>query len=105
MKELVSQAAKNDNISTLYVVDEEEIFYGAIGLHTLIIARDYVELESLVTTSYPYVYADEEIEDCIEYLKDYSEDSIPVLDRNKKLLGIITSQDIVEVALKKECRG
>jgi Mg2+ transporter (mgtE) len=97
MKELVSQAAKNDNISTLYVVDDKETFYGAIGLHTLIIARDYVELESLVTTSYPYVYADEEIQDCIEYLKDYSEDSIPVLDREKKLLGIITSQDIVEV--------
>lgn len=97
MKELVSQAAKNDNISTLYVIDDNETFYGAVGLHNLIIARDYVELESLITTSYPYVYADEEIEDCIEYLKDYSEDSIPVLDRKKKLLGIITSQDIVEV--------
>lgn len=89
MKELVSQAAKNDNISTLYVVDDKETFYGAIGLHTLIIARDYVELESLVTTSYPYVYADEEIQDCIEYLKDYSEDSIPVLDREKSFWGLL----------------
>lgn len=97
MKELVTQAAKNDNISTLYVVDEDDIFYGAIELHTLIIAREYADLESLIITSYPYVYADEEIEDCIEYLKDYSEDSIPVLDHEKKLLGIITSQDIVEV--------
>ena len=97
MKELVAQAAKNDNISTLYVLDRDDTFYGAIELHTLIIARDYINLESLVITSYPYVYADEEIDDCIEYLKDYSEDSIPVLDRDKKLLGIITSQDIVEV--------
>ena len=97
MKELVSQAAKNDNISTIYVVEEDETFYGAIELHALIIARDYVNLESLIMTSYPYVYADEEISECIEYLKDYSEDSIPVLDRNKKLIGIITSQDIVEV--------
>ena len=94
MKELVSQAAKNDNISTLYVVDAHGLFYGAIALQDLIIARDYVDLESLIITSYPYVYADE---DCIEYLKDYSEDSIPVLDRKKTLLGIITSQDIVEV--------
>lgn len=97
MKELISQAAKNDNISTIYVVDDHEIFYGAINLHTLIIARDYDDLESLVITSYPYVYADEHIDDCIEYLKDYSEDSIPVLSRKKSLLGIITSQDIVEV--------
>jgi magnesium transporter len=97
MKDLVAQAAKNDNISTLYVLDDDDTFYGAIELHTLIIARDYTDLESLVITSYPYVYADEAIADCIEYLKDYSEDSIPVLDRDKKLLGIITSQDIVEV--------
>ena len=97
MKELVSQAAKNDNISTLYVVEDDGTFYGALELHTLIIAREHDDLESLVITSYPYVYADEEIDECIEYLKDYSEDSIPVLDRDKKLLGIITSQDIVEV--------
>ncbi len=97
MKELVTQAAKNDNVSTLYVVEDNDIFYGAIELHALIIARDYDKLEDLIITSYPYVYADEEIDDCIEYLKEYSEDSIPVLNREKKLLGIITSQDIVEV--------
>lgn len=97
MKELVSQAAKNDNISTIYVLDSDETFYGAIGLHDLIIARDYIDLEALIITSYPFVYADEAISDCIDYLKDYSEDSIPVLDRKKKLLGIITSQDLIEV--------
>ena len=47
--------------------------------------------------SYPYVYAREMIEDCIERMKDYSEDSIPVLDENNKILGVITAQDIVQV--------
>ena len=32
MSELVKQAGENDNISTLYVVDENEHFYGAIDL-------------------------------------------------------------------------
>ncbi|MBQ5669004.1 MAG: CBS domain-containing protein, partial [Peptococcaceae bacterium] len=35
--------------------------------------------------------------DCIERLKDYAEDSIPVLNEDNELLGVITSQDIVEV--------
>ncbi len=30
-------------------------------------------------------------------MKDYAEDSIPVLDENDEILGVITSQDIVEV--------
>lgn len=36
MSELVKQAGENDNISTLYVVDENEHFYGAIDLKDLI---------------------------------------------------------------------
>ena len=39
MSELVKQAGENDNISTLYVVDENEHFYGAIDLKDLIVAR------------------------------------------------------------------
>ena len=56
----------------------------------LIIARRDDLLENLVVTSYPYVYAEENIDECIEELKDYSEDSIPVLDNDNQLLGVIT---------------
>lgn len=97
MKRLVEQAADNDNITTLYVKKEDGTFYGAIDLTDLIVAREYVELESLVTTSYPYVHDHETVDDCIEELKDYSEDSIPVLDKDMHILGVITSQDLVEV--------
>lgn len=97
MKRLVEQAADNDNIATLYVKKEDGTFYGAIDLTDLIVAREYVELESLVTTSYPYVHDHETVDDCIEELKDYSEDSIPVLDKDMHILGVITSQDLVEV--------
>ena len=97
MRELVTQAAENDNISTLYVSDTDGTFYGAIDLKDLIIAREYMNLEDLIQTSYPYVYAKENINECIEELKDYSEDSIPVLDNEKHIIGVITSQDIVEV--------
>ena len=97
MRELVTQAAENDNISTLYVSDTDGTFYGAIDLKDLIVAREYMNLEDLIQTSYPYVYAKENINECIEELKDYSEDSIPVLDNEKNIIGVITSQDIVEV--------
>ena len=97
MKSLVKQAADNDNIATLYVKKEDVTFYGAIDLTDLIVAREYVDLETLVTTSYPYVHDHETVDDCIEELKDYSEDSIPVLDNNMHILGVITSQDLLEV--------
>lgn len=97
MSELIAQAPKNDNIYTIFVVDEDGYFYGAIDLKELIIARKDTDLEDLIMTSFPYVYGNESIDDCIEKLKDYSENSIPVLDNNNRILGIITSQDIIEV--------
>ncbi|MGN0294878.1 MAG: magnesium transporter [Lachnospiraceae bacterium] len=97
MSALIEQASKNDNISTLFVVDEKGGYYGALDLKELIIARQDVNLEDLIMTSYPYVYGNEEIDDCIEKLKDYSENSIPVLDNENHLLGVITSQSIIEV--------
>ena len=97
MRELVRQAGENDNISTVYVIDKNDQFYGAIDLKDLIIAREKNALEDIISTSYPYVTDHEKIDDCIEQIKDYAEDSIPVLTEDKQLIGVITAQDLVEV--------
>ncbi len=96
-RELITQAGENDNIGTIYVVDENGDYYGAIDLKDLIIARDGANLEDIISTSYPFVNDHELIADCIERIKEYEEDSIPVVAENGKILGVITSQDIVEV--------
>ena len=97
MSSLVSQAAQNDNISTIFVVNSNQEFYGAIDLKDLIIARQDHPLSELIVTSYPYVYGTALIDDCMEDLKDYSEDSIPVLDNDNRLIGVITSANIVDL--------
>lgn len=97
MHELIEQAAENDNISTIYVTDKTGIFVGAIDLKDLIIARENIALSNITVTSYPYVYANELIEDCIERINGYSEDSIPVLDEENKLRGVLTSQSISQL--------
>ncbi len=97
MKEVVSQASDVDNILTIYVVDENDEYSGAIYLKDLIRARESNNLDDLIISSYPYVYAEENIDDCIEDLKQYQEDSIPVLDSNNKIIGIITLSSLVEV--------
>ncbi len=97
MSALIEQAAENDNISTLYVVDGEGLLHGAIDLKELITARSDTPLDDITVTSYPYVYATEPIEDCMERLRDYSEDSIPVLDTAGRLIGVLISQDITQL--------
>ena len=97
MSELVKQAGENDNIMTIYVVDEKGVFAGAIDLKDLIRARENTHLEDLVLKSYPYVTDHEKIDDCMDRILDYAEDSIPVLSEDKKILGVITSEDLIEM--------
>lgn len=96
MHELIRQAGEHDNISTLYVMDESGKFSGAIDLKDLIIARQNDSFDALIIYSYPYLFADEKISDCIEKIKDYAEDSLPVLNQSRQIIGIITAQDVVE---------
>ena len=108
MRTLIGQAEEHDNISTLYVVGEDEVLVGAIELKKLIIAREHTALEDITIyhklacrdiprTSYPYVYAGEPVDECLERVKDYSEDSIPVLDGENRLRGVLTSQELARL--------
>ena len=97
MSELVRQAGVHDNIMTMYVVDADGCFAGAIDLKKLILARENDDLGDIILRSYPYVEAHEKIEDCASRIVDYAEDSIPVLDAGGKMLGVITSEDLVEI--------
>ena len=97
MRELIAQAEENDNIYTVYICNEDPSFYGAMDLKDLITAREHTDLEQFISQAYPYVYDHERVSDCLEKIKDYAEDSIPVLDKNQHILGVITAQDIIEV--------
>ncbi len=97
MTSVITQAAEHDNISVLFVLDANGIYYGAVDLKDLIIARADTRLENIITTNYPYVYADERVDDCLETLKEYSEESIPVLSEDNRVVGAITATDIAEI--------
>ena len=98
MKTLVEEAAENDNIYTIFVVNEDDSFYGAIDLKDLIVARSNVELETLIYNTFPFVYDKDIISENIERLRSYSENLIPVVSsKDKTLLGVITSTDITEL--------
>ena len=97
MSSLVKQAGEHDNIMTIYVTDTDNRLVGAIDLKDLITARENDDLENIIMHSYPYVMDHEKLEDCMDRIVDYAEDSIPVLSEDRCVLGVITSEDMVEI--------
>ena len=96
MRELIRQSAENDNISTLYVIDDQGLYCGAIDLKDLIRARDYTSLDKIIVHSYPFVHDHDQIEECMDWISDYEEDSLPVLNAAEQLVGVLTVQDIMD---------
>ena len=98
MKTLVKEAAENDNIYTIFVINEDNSFYGVIDLKDLIVARSEIDLETLISTTFPFVYDKDVISENIERLRGYYENMIPVISIvDNSLLGVITSTDITEL--------
>jgi len=96
MRKVVKEAAENDNVTNIFVLDKEDHLVGVLELRSLIIARDGDDLSKLFKTNYPYFVATELVEECLPKLKEYGMDSYPILDENMKLIGVITSDDIIE---------
>lgn len=97
MKKLVKQSGDNDNISTIFVVDDENKYFGAVDLKDLIKARKNAILANICMENYPSVLASAIVSDVYQDVVDYGEDIIPVLDDSEHLIGALTAHDLVEV--------
>lgn len=95
MKKIIDEAAENDNISTVFVT-KNGVFDGAFKLKDLVIARSTTPLDDIIVSSFPFLYANDKISDVLPDLKSYAEECLPVLDTDNRLIGALTSADVIE---------
>ena len=95
MKKIIEIAPENDNINIIYFTNDDNTYFGALPLKYLIIARETTVLTDIIKTNYPILNDHEILSNVLEDLKDYSLDSIAVLNENREIIGIITSDDII----------
>jgi len=97
MKQVVSQAHDTDYISIIYVVDDKETLLGYIKLKDLIVARAEEVLEDIIKTRFPKVYPNDDKEYVASLMQETSESSIPVINEDGKMEGIITHDDLMDI--------
>lgn len=103
IKKVVNYAPEVEFIHNIYAVNELGVLEGALSLKELISAGyDKTQLiEDLMATNLIYVSPASDIEDAIEIMKNYDFLLLPVIDREQKLIGIVSYDDILE-ALNEE---
>lgn len=97
MKQVVSNAHDVDYISIIYIVDKNNLLLGFIKLKDLIIARADEQLSDLYKTRFPRVYPTDDKEYVASLMQETSESSIPVINEDGKMEGIITHDDLMDI--------
>ena len=95
MREVINQASEVKNITTIFVT-QNKTFKGAIKLRDLVIARSSTPLEDITVKEFPFLYASDQKSDVIDDVKAYCEEILPVLDSDNRLIGALTSSDVLE---------
>lgn len=81
----------------LYIVDEEKRLHGIVTMRDLLSAHDETKLEEIAETDLITVDPEEDQEMVAQLLQKYNFVAIPVTDDERNLLGIVTSDDVMEV--------
>jgi magnesium transporter len=87
----------SETVYTCYIKDEGRRLLGIVSLRTLVISEDDVRVEELMHEDVIYVNVLDDREDVSDTFKRYGFLAIPVVDNEKRLVGIITVDDILDV--------
>ena len=90
-----------ENLNTLFLVDAEERLTASIPLARLFIAAGNARLKELASATLIQVTVDERQNRVTELFDKYNLLTLPVVDEDGKLAGVITADDVISVLRKK----
>ena len=90
-------AVDKETINTCYVTDSARVLEGVISLRDLIMAKDEERVGDIMEDNPIAVSTDDLDEDVAQLFSKYDMLVLPVVDREHRLVGIITIDDAVDV--------
>ena len=86
-----------ETIYTCYVIDANRVLEGVITVKDLLLAAPSDIVDDIMDTNIIYATTDEDKEDVAHIFHKYDFMSLPVVDKEKRLVGIVTFDDAMDV--------
>ncbi|MFO0747031.1 MAG: magnesium transporter [Myxococcota bacterium] len=97
---LIALREKSDDLEManyIYVLDTDERLAGVLSLRKLVTAPPHRRIRELMDSDIIAATPDTDQEDVAKLVADYGLLAIPVIDEERKLLGIVTVDDVIGV--------
>jgi len=97
---LRQNAKEAETIYYVYVIDKNNRLKGTVSLKKLILSDKNTIISDIMARNPVYVLVDDEIDRIAHIVSKYNLLAIPVVDRDRKLKGVITLDDLFEVVIE-----
>ena len=87
-----------ETINTLYIVDERKKLVDDVRLRNILLAPANTRVEELLDHNVIALRATDDQESAVETFRKYDRTALPVIDSDGALVGIITVDDVLDVA-------
>ncbi len=81
----------------IYIVDKEDHLLGVVSMRRVLTSPIDITLGELMTQNVKYVLLDADRKEIAELISKYDFIAVPVLDEEKKIRGVITVDDIIDL--------
>ena len=92
----------SETLYSLYVISSSRILEGKITLRTLLLSDDEEKIDNILDKSVISVHTDEDVENVAKLFNKYDLMSLPVVDSENRLVGIITVDDALDIILEED---
>ena len=89
-------------IHQIFLIDNNNVLKGAVAIGRIALAAAGTSLLELSTEDLISAQADQNARSVVELFHKYNLLSLPVVDEDRHLLGIVTADDVLEVVLNKK---
>lgn len=90
-------AFDKETIYTAYITDESRRLLGVVTMKELLVADGNATIGSIMHTNVIYAHTLDDREDTVRTMTEYKLLTIPVVDDEKRLVGIVTIDDAIDV--------
>jgi magnesium transporter len=87
-----------ETVNMIYVVDERGRLIDDLRLRQILLADPRATVESILDRKFVALRATDDREEAVRMIKEYDRVALPVVDSGGVLLGIVTSDDVLDVA-------
>ena len=97
LNKIRAKGIKNETINDCFVIDKERKLVGTLPIRELIVNQENIVIKDIMTNNFEKVNADTDREIVADLFRRYDLSTMPVVDTESRLVGIITIDDIVDV--------